>query len=771
MPVIDLLKDYFKIRGQHDLREIRETVIDKQLALDRSLEPTLPALLALLDLPVKDAAWEMLDPEQRRQRTFDAVKRLLLRESQVQPLLLVFEDLHWIDSETQAVLDSLVESLPTARILLLVNHRPEYQHGWGSKTYYGQLRIDPLPPASAGELLQGLLGDDARVLQLKPLLIERTEGNPFFLEESVRTLVETKVLVGERGNYRLAKPIESTQVPATVQAVLAARIDRLPPEEKQLLQSASVIGKDVSFPLLEAIAEQTDERLRQRLTHLQAAEFLYETSLFPDLEYTFKHALTHEVAYGSLLQERRRTLHARIVEAVEKLYADRLAEYVERLAHHALRGELREKAVHYLRQAGLKAAGRSALPDGRGWFEQALDVLGALPESRSNLEQGYEIRLDLRPVLLQLSEGRRALERLREAQALAEQLTDDGRQGHVYAFMTVFHSLLGELDEALTTGTRALEIAGRLGDLRLRILATSFLAQAHYYRGEYERVVELATDNLAALPADWIYERLGSVAPVSVLDRVWLVLSLAQLGRFAEAAPHEAEVICLAEPTNHPFSVSLAYFAAGMLHLLAGDWAKARSLVEHWIAAARAGNVAVQLPWAVACSAWILAQLGDANEAQSRLGEGEQLLERQATRGIVGHLGWAYHLLGRTCLLLGRFDEARRLGDLAVKSSPHQPGFAPHIQHLLGDIATHPDRFDAERGEAHYRRALALAEPRGMRPVVAHCHLGLGKLCRRTGEQEQAREHLATAATMYRDMAMRFWLQQAESETRTSAPC
>ena len=222
------------------------------------------------------------------------------------------------------MLDSLVESLPTARMLLLVNYRPEYQHSWGSKTYYSQLRIDPLPPESAGELLQALLGDDTSLLPLKPLLIERTEGNPFFLEESVRTLVETNFLTGERGNYRLAKPIQSTQVPATVQAVLAARIDRLPPEEKRLLQSAAVVGKDVPFGLLQAIADQSEEELRHGLTRLQAAEFLYETSLFPDLEYTFKHALTHEVAYGSVLQERRRVLHARIVEAIEKLYSDRL---------------------------------------------------------------------------------------------------------------------------------------------------------------------------------------------------------------------------------------------------------------------------------------------------------------------------------------------------------------------------------------------------------------------------------------------------------------
>ncbi|MBI2349955.1 MAG: AAA family ATPase, partial [Deltaproteobacteria bacterium] len=214
LPVIDLLKAYFKIQDRDDQREIREKVTGKLLTLDESLKPSLPGFLNLLDLPVEDSVWQNLDPPQRRQRTLEAVKRLLLRESQVQPLVLVFEDLHWIDSESQAALDSLIESLPTARILLLVNYRPEYQHSWGSKTFYMQLRIDPLPPESANELLQALLGDDAGLQPLKGLLVERTEGNPFFLEEIVRTLVETKVLTGARGAYRLTKAFEEIQVPA-----------------------------------------------------------------------------------------------------------------------------------------------------------------------------------------------------------------------------------------------------------------------------------------------------------------------------------------------------------------------------------------------------------------------------------------------------------------------------------------------------------------------------------------------------------------------------
>jgi len=331
-PVIDLLKRYSHIEEHDDTRTIRAKVTGQVVTLDPALQDTLPALLLLLDALPEDSPFFHLDPPQRRQRTLDALTRVLLRESQVQPLLLVFEDLHWIDAETQAFLDSLVESLPTVQLLLLVNYRPEYQHGWGSTTSYTQVRLDPLPLASADELLQALLGDDPRLAPLTPLLIARTAGNPFFLEESVRTLVEAGVLQGERGAYRLARPLESLQMPATVHAVLAARIDRLPPADKHLLQTAAVIGHEVPWPLVQAIAALSDEALHRGLAHLQAAEFLDETRLFPERELRFKHALTHEVAYSSLLQERRRVLHARIVAAVERLYADRLPEQAERLA-------------------------------------------------------------------------------------------------------------------------------------------------------------------------------------------------------------------------------------------------------------------------------------------------------------------------------------------------------------------------------------------------------------------------------------------------------
>ena len=502
LPVIDLLKGYFQIEAGDEPRRMREKVTGKLLSLDEALKPTLPAFLALLDLPVEDAAWQALEPQQRRQRTLDAVKRLLLRESQVQPLLVVFEDLHWIDSETQALLDSLVESLPTARLLLLVNYRPEYQHAWGSKTYYRQLQIDPLPSENAEQLLRALLGADPMLEPLTRLLIQRTDGNPFFLEESVRGLVETGMLLGDRGAYRLATALPNIRVPATVQAVVATRLDRLPPEDKRLLQSAAVIGKDVPFALLQAIAELPEPDLRRGLGHLQAAEFLYETQLFPDLEYTFKHALTHEVAYHSLLVERRKEVHRLVGVAIEELHADRLAEQYEVLAHHFSKAEERGKAIEYLMKAGDKAAGSFANREAIALYEHALglladdrpqlraEVLGKLTviaghaadidaslrhaEAALELYQALDDTRNVVRMHYQISslysggywdEARQdlALKHLEAVAALVEDEPDNPEKGFLYARTAHLHLHRGQFSATLEWAQRAIDLSARLG--------------------------------------------------------------------------------------------------------------------------------------------------------------------------------------------------------------------------------------------------------------------------------------------------------------------
>ena len=533
---------------------IREKVAGKLLMLDRALESALPALLALLDVPVEDPAWDALDPGQRRRATLDAVKRVLLRESQEQPLLLVFEDLHWIDSESQALLDSLVESLPTARILLLVNYRPEYSHGWGSRTAYTQLRIDALAEEGAEALLASLLGDDALTRSAPGSTCWRgPRGIPLFLEESVRSLVETGALAGERGAYRLTGPATETSGAGDGPGGARGPIDRLPPEEKRLLQIAAVIGKDVPDALLRALAERGEDDLRRGLAGLQAAEFLYEASLFPELEYTFKHALTHEVAYGSLLSERRKTLHGRVLGAIEDQYADRLDEHVERLANHAVRAEAWSLAVTYGRRAGLRATARAAYSEAETQLEQALVAFEHLPSSRETRELGIDLRTDFREALAPMSGHARMLELMGEAEAIARELGDQGRLGLIYTHMSYCYTSLGQYDRALETCHQSLALAAEVGDVAVQAFAAIRLARLHAERGELRLAVDALRSRLWLL--DELPEKLPFGQTLSQFRGTYasqMARDLSDLGEFDEAVVLGNEAIRWADVTNQP---------------------------------------------------------------------------------------------------------------------------------------------------------------------------------------------------------------------------
>ena len=739
LPVIDLLKAYFKIQDRDDHREIREKVTGKLLTLDEALKPSLPGFLNLLDLPVEDSQWQGLDPPQRRQRTLEAVKRLLLRESQLQPLVLVFEDLHWIDSESQAALDSLIESLPTARILLLVNYRPEYQHSWGSKTFYMQLRIDPLPPESANELLQALLGDDAGLQPLQQILIARTEGNPFFLEESVHTLVETKALVGERGAYRLAKPIESIQVPATVQAVLAARIDRLPPEEKHLLQSASVIGKDVPFLLLEAIVEETDERLRQRLAHLQAAEFIYETSLFPELEYTFKHALTHEVAYGSLLQERRRVLHARIVEAIERLYPDRLAEQVERLAHHAFRGEMWDKTVAYLHEAGRKAAARSAYKEAASYFEQALEALRHLPESRQTLEQAINIRVDLGPALIAI--GGYSAPEVERIYTQAREMCE--RLGETPQLFPVLWGLARVYDQRDLNMGR--EMGEQLLALAERVREPALLLEAHHERwanlfslGELtsalthtERGIELYNPQEHRQYA-FLYG--GHDPGVCGLRHAAMTLWL--LGYPDQALERSRDALALAEKLSHPYSLVHALFYSAWVHQQRGE----RQAVDERIGTAvtlatEQGFTRWVLQGAV-LQGWLLAQHGKGQEGILKMRQGATVVREQSYYAVP--LAEAYGKEGQS-------EEGLRVisEELARVHKIGERFYEVELYRIKGELLLKKPVTDEEQAEGCFQKALEVARSQSAKSLELRATMSLSRLWQKRGKQKEARQLLA----------------------------
>ncbi len=766
MPLIEFLKMYFQIEPGDDSRKIRERVTGKVLTLDEALRPVLAALLALLEVPVEDAEWRALDPPQRRQRTLQALRHLILRESHVQPICLVFEDLHWIDSETQAFLDSLVESMPTARLLLLVNYRPEYQHSWGNKTYYAQFRLDPLAPASADELLSVLLGSDPSLEPLKQLLIGRTEGNPFFLEESVRTLVETRALVGERGAYRLATALPTIQVPPTVQAVVAARIDRLPDGDKRLVQCASVIGETVPVALLQAVAEMEEADLRQGLSRLQAAEFLYETRLLPDLEYTFKHGLTYQVAYDSLLHERRSALHTTIVDAMESLYAERITEHVDRLAHHAFRGALWERAVGYLRQAGARAAARSANREAVGYFEQALVALGHLPETRQTLEQAIDLRCDLRNVHFSLGEFERSLEHLRAAEPLAATLNDPGRLGRVLGYLSSYYLSTGDRDHALGLGERALAIARGLDDLPFQAEVNARLALVYYAKGDYRRAAELLRWNIESLTGDLARQAMTGVVLTAVHARIWLARCLSEQGEFAAALVHAEDGVQLAESVTSHDSLAVACLGMGITYFRRGDLDRAIPPLERALGICRnIGIVLFVFPWAAS-------PLGLTYALCGRLAEALPLLEEAVGHRNNPHQSFSTGALAEAYFLAGRAEEALAVAERALTLTRErgERGQEAWALRLLGEVYSNGRAPDVAQARGFFDEARDIADRLGMRPLVAHCHLGLGRLFHRTGDRAKAAEHLGAAAGMYREMDMGFYLEKAEVELGAMPP-
>jgi class 3 adenylate cyclase/tetratricopeptide (TPR) repeat protein len=758
LPVIELLGRYFAIDERDDTASIREKIVARLQALDRALEPFLPAFVWLLTVSATDAAWEALDPAQRRQRIVDAVKGLLVRESQTRPVVVVIEDLHWIDAETQALLDTLVEAIRAARILVLVNYRPEYAHGWSSKAYYRQVRVDPLPFRSAAELLESLLGDDATVAPLTPLLIERTEGTPFFLEESVRMLVETGALVGERGAYRLVKPLATIEVPATVNAILAARIDRLLPEDKHRLQAASVVGKDIPLPLLVAIADAEEDEVRHSLDRLQAAELVHETQLFPDLEYAFTHALTHDVAYGTLLHDRRRALHVKTLEAIEAQHPTRLADHAAQLADHAVRGEVWDKAAVYLHLAAANAWARGAPAEAMARYERAIEVLAGQPRTPANMRRAIDVRLGLSPPLALMALTTRAIQLTEEAARLASELGDRITLARIATRIGSPLWIEARYPEAIEYAHQALKIAVETGDPSLRVGASYGLAVNYGAQGHYQPAIDLLIPLVDGPDAEVAKRAVGPNLSVHPSACGWLAAYYGLVGDFARATTYGE--LGVAPTRSEPLAEAMLFCLRTIPPLVQGEFTRAGELAETAVRLCEAHHLRVWLSNAYSIRGSTRLWLGRIDEALSDLEHGAVLYETGGGKAFLSFflLRWAEGLF-----LAGRPEAlgiARRAVELAVAAG--ERGNEAIALHVVAQIEAQGEATDAP-ADARFRQALAVGTEIGMRPLVARCHLGLAEVYHRAGARDRARAHLALATTMFREMGMRYWLEKADA--------
>jgi len=747
-PLTDLFRSFFGIDDRNDPAVLRETVRRRLSGLEPSLALALPAFLDLLRVPFDDADWRDAEPAQRRERTLDAIRRLLLQVSRTRPLLLVFEDLHWVDGPTQDVLDRLIEVLPAARILVLVTYRPEFRHPWTLKDCYAELRLDPLPRESAEAMLETLLGADSSLARLKATLLERTEGNPFFLEECVRTLVASNVLGGERGRCRLIVEFTRIEVPETVHAVLAARIDLLAPTEKRLLQTASVIGRQVPMPLLQTIAELPEDILEKSLVRLQAAGFLVETGAVTGPEYAFAHALTQEVAYRSVLRDRRRAMHGKIVTAIEQHYSERPSEHVELLAHHALRAERWQEAVRYLREAGGMAVGRSEYVEAAAFFKESLGAVAHLPSGPDRASHEIDLCFDLRNVLWARGRLVEGLDYLRQAEPLAVALKDQRRLAQLTAHKSGNYLVLGDNAHALECGEEALALARQLNDFALQVDANQFLGVLYTSLGDYHRALEHLDSNMAWMVGERRLGRFGQF--YSVHGQAWRVWCFAELGRFDEAAFAADEAMQLANASSLTQNIVAACWASGYLDRIRGQLSAAVAELERGYALCQSGGVNVWLRPSAA-------MLGHTYAWAGRLSEGIALLEYavQPAENNVAVAAWKM-ALAETYLLAGRIADAERMANSAVTLAfaRKEIGFAAYALRVLGAISARNAREDI--AENRYREALKHALPCGMQVLAARCWAGLAALEESAGRPKQVAEYTAAAHDLCRRMGVDF---------------
>ncbi len=741
LPLIELLHDYFGIEPDDEPRRRREKVAGKVTMLDRSSEEdTLWYLFALLGIVEGEDPFAQIDAQVRRRRTQDAIKRILLRESLNQPLMLIFEDLHWIDDETQAFLNLLAEGIANAPVLLLVNYRPQYTHQWGSRTYYTQLRLDPLGKESADEMLSTLLaGDGPELAPLKRLVLERTGGNPLFMEELVQALFEEGVLV-RNGAVKVTRSLGQLKIPATVQGILAARIDRLPGEEKEVLQTLAVIGTQFPLALVRQVVQLSPDRVDGLLSGLQTGEFIYEQPAAGDIEYTFKHALTHDVAYNSLLTERRRLLHERTAQAIEALYHERVEDYYADLAHHYGSSNNAAKAVEYLRLAGEQAVDRGAYEQALANVEPALRLIERLPDGVHQLRAELGVRL-MEGRIVSVLHGMASTERLHTFQRvceLSEELGDDSALIRGLFNMGFAYANRGEALLAQETANRCLGLAEKNQNREMLPRVQVLLARCAYTSGDLIRAASFLSEPMERFASTSPGIAVG-FAPINLWAFVPALYALVQqaLGRSDEALKLSEESLRRAHQLKLPFTLAWALAFAAILHSQRREPEAVRSLAEAQIALAEELGPPERLAEGRTHRGWAMAELGQAEQA---------LAELEAAVAISTSISFIrFEIVLSIYVRVGRADQALVLLDenLARFERLGAHIYEPQLYQLKSEAILMRDSSATAAAQECLRKAIAIARGQSAKWWELRATVSLARLLAAQGNRDEARAMLA----------------------------
>ena len=757
-PIIDHLHRLLRWHPDTPPSEKLHTLETTLSASDMELPKAVPLVAALLSLPLPPSYPPLtLTPQRQRQHTFDMLLAWLHAEAQRWPVLVVVEDLHWLDPSTLELLGLLIDQSAQARLCLALTTRPEFHPPWTMVAHLTSLTLRRLTPTQVEQLAMHVTGGKVLPPAVLQEVVRKTDGVPLFVEELIKTVLESGLLRVQADHYELSGPLPPLAIPATLHDALMARLDRLA-AVKVVAQLGAAIGRTFPYELIQVVAQLDAATLHGALAQLVETEVVAQRGLPPQATYTFKHALIQDAAYQSLLRSTRQQYHQQIAQVLEGQFADIRETQPELLAHHYTEAGLSDQAMPYWQRAGQRALARSGYREAVACFEQALVALRRLPERQDTLEQAIDLRFDLRNALVPLGEQAPIFDHLREAETLAQGLDDRQRLGQVAMYMAEYFRQMNALDQALESGQRARALATTLGDVGLQVVANFHIGTVYYEQGDYCRAIDGLGWNVATLQGDLIRERFGMTGLPSVLSRVYLSWSLAELGTFAEATARGEEGVRIAEAADHPFSRIWAYTGIGHLYLNKGDVHRGIPVLKQGLELCQTWDIPTLFPQ-------VRRALGTAYALTGRVPEALLLLEQAVSQGRRGgHALYLVHL-SRAYLLAGRIKEAlaRAQQALSLAQDHKQRGYQAYALCLLGDIAAQHDPPESVLAAAHAQQALALADELGMRPLVAHCHRGLGVLYVAAGQREQAHSELSTAIELYRTLEMTFWLPQTEA--------
>jgi class 3 adenylate cyclase/tetratricopeptide (TPR) repeat protein len=762
LPILEILRSYFGIKEGDRESTVKKKMERKIRRLGGDLQVVLSPLQDLFSLDLGDDAYLKLEPRQKREKVFEAVRNLFIRESESRPVILAIEDLHWIDKTSEELLTYLIDWIANARILLLGLYRPEYRHGWGNKSYYSQISLSQLSTSHSAALVQSIFTGAQVAPELRELVLSRTAGNPLFLEEFSYSLLEHGIARKKDRQYVLSDDAHEIHVPDTIHGIIAARMDRLEDSLKRIMQVASVIGREFAFRILQTITGMRDE-LKSHLLDLQGLEFIYEKSLFPELEYIFKHALTQEVAYNSLLARRRKAIHRKIAEAIETLYPERLEEFYEMLAYHYSRSEDTQRALDYIQRSAEKAARNYCLWEAFRFHKEMIEIIKRESMSKQDRVRYKEVLLSLTSILLALGFPPDSLDLLQEGERLSAELRDTKSVASFNSMISLYYAITGDPESATRYAERCFKASCRIQDVEMMAQTAFDLCSSYMIKGEYRKILAVSSKSFKLLEKTGKQqETFGRLLNVYSALSAFHGYSLGVMGDFTAGMGMLEKGLQVSLDIDNLYALGLVEYFYGHLCALAGDGKRAIDHLQKAIGHFEEARVVILLPLCWNTLGWAYHLEGYRKIAQDYMEKG---IRMQRDSELTHNLSECHYYLGMALCDAGDLEEAHRHAtrSLAYAQKNNEEENQGLAWILLGRVLGKLDRSQSAKAAECMKKGITILVELHLKPRSAAGHLYLGELYIDLGKREQAAEELAVAEAMFQEMGMDHWLARTQT--------